>query len=328
MNNGYRYDENQHLAISANLSKLEQHCDRGGGGISLQQRAYATAAVSTSPQEQPQQPQPVATTDFALHSLYGSNAWTDERLLRELLAHREHEPAFAAIDGNLTTFHQATIDLWRYQILAAAESARFDAMAKLAMTTMKKNDEEAIFSSSQEESSRCHSEKKKSSPSPELQHVHYKKTKYDTKSLTTHHDTGKMAASHFPLPPLKNEEESRPELSHVPYKKKTKYATKRLSTRQDSGKMKATSSSSHFPLPLLKEDPEQPPVAVVGKLSFFRKTWTRLERQSDRMDDTIIDQEAFVKEFFLRTVTSYESDHLKRKVAAMKRRNNNQQPFP
>lgn len=74
---------------------------------------------------------------------------------------------------------------------------------------------------------------------------------------------------------------------------------------------------SHFPLPPITDSKNQS--IGVGKMSFFRKTWARLERQSDRMDDTAADQEAFVREFFSRTVGSYQSDHLRKKLASMKR---------
>jgi hypothetical protein len=91
-----------------------------------------------------------------------------------------------------------------------------------------------------------------------------------------------------------------------PQKKSRKDKSSSIVMSLSDAERKAT-----FPLPLMKETKER---KVVGKLSFFRKTWARLERHSDRMDDTTADQDAFVKEFFQRSLHSYKSDHLKKRV--------------
>lgn len=76
-----------------------------------------------------------------------------------------------------------------------------------------------------------------------------------------------------------------------------------------------------FPLPSLSvpggdTNSKEENIVPVGKLSIFRKTWSRLERHSDRTDDTIADQESFVIEFFKRSLHSYSNDHLKQKLRA------------
>lgn len=110
----------------------------------------------------------------------------------------------------------------RYQILAATESARFDAIAKLAMTTTttKKNDY-LVYHMKKGVVVIPRRKKTKSSPSPELQHVHDKKTKYDTKKFTS--------SSRY-----RKDDEDHLELSQVPHK--TKDATNRLPARPDHGK--------------------------------------------------------------------------------------------
>lgn len=82
--------------------------------------------------------------------------------------------------------------------------------------------------------------------------------------------------------------------------------------RQGKPPVDVFESLSYFPLPPVNESNIRR--AKIGKLSKFRKTWARLERYSVRMDDTAASQEAFVKEFFQRSIHSYESDHLKKRL--------------
>jgi hypothetical protein len=70
----------------------------------------------------------------------------------------------------------------------------------------------------------------------------------------------------------------------------------------------AVVAKARFPCPSLSE--KEPKPASLG-LTEYRKTWERLERMSDMMDDTAEDQEAFIKEFFIRSLhkrkrSSYE----------------------
>lgn len=89
---------------------------------------------------------------------------------------------------------------------------------------------------------------------------------------------------------------------------------KRVKMDKDHGSNKGSSRLAEYPLPPLDDKKQSP---CVGKLSSFRKTWKRLERMSDMMDDTPADQEAFVSELFSRTLNTPVSVHLRRKMAKL-----------
>jgi hypothetical protein len=59
-------------------------------------------------------------------------------------------------------------------------------------------------------------------------------------------------------------------------------------------------------------------IPAVRELTSFTKSWERLERLSDAMDDTAADQEAFVKEFFTRALYRQKSNNLYKRMQALK----------
>jgi hypothetical protein len=73
-----------------------------------------------------------------------------------------------------------------------------------------------------------------------------------------------------------------------------------------------------FPLPMLSEmgnqQDEQTKSMDMSCLKGFQKKWECLEWYSDRVDDTVDDQTAFVTEFFLRSMTSNPTQHLQKKI--------------
>lgn len=71
---------------------------------------------------------------------------------------------------------------------------------------------------------------------------------------------------------------------------------------------------AHFPVPPLIGLARTP---VVRALTSLQQTWERLERLSDAMDDTAADQDAFVKELFIRAIYRHKSDHLYKKTEAI-----------
>lgn len=103
---------------------------------------------------------------------------------------------------------------------------------------------------------------------------------------------------------------------------------KRMLERSTSTTDKVTVDALVMPLSRSerKADFPGPPVSGNGRklavcmLTSLKKTWERLERLSDAMDDTAADQEAFVKEFFTRALYSRHKldDLLKEKIQALK----------
>jgi hypothetical protein len=71
-----------------------------------------------------------------------------------------------------------------------------------------------------------------------------------------------------------------------------------------------------FPLPMLSKTKFQQDgqSMSMGCLQSFQTKWERLEWFSDRFDDTVADQTAFVTEFFLRSMTANPTGHMKKKI--------------
>jgi hypothetical protein len=93
----------------------------------------------------------------------------------------------------------------------------------------------------------------------------------------------------------------------ISYMNSNMYSPKdNYSPKHDSGPLRKKAKLSsvdvakgQFPCPPLSGKERNPPSL---RLSKYRKTWERLERMSDLMDDTAEDQEAFIKEFFIRSL--------------------------